>query len=188
MQFSMPNMYHNQVRSLFTHVDPVGPRGGEHLNSKAHVRSLMLLQSRTWCVCVYNTICGDFCLYLFVFQVARGRARRDVHTQSIRSGSWRGSSFSAFTSTKRSVCSSHGCSIWQIARWKSGFRTGGWRRRNWTETVYSTSLQTPSYKKLNKDCMKAVTAWHTAVHPLIWRLHNYFIFGQDDEVLMCQTS
>lgn len=91
-------------------------------------------------------ICQFIHVIRLLMQAARGRARRGVPTPSTRSGSWSGSSSLAFTSTRRSGCSSHGCSTWQTARWKSGFRTGGWKRRSWTETVYSTSPQTPCYK------------------------------------------
>lgn len=95
------------------------------------------------CFCFVDDACSD---PLSLSQVDRGRARRGVHTPSTRSGNWRGSSSSAFTSTRRSVCSCHGCWTWQTARWRSGSRTGGWRRRNWTETVYSTTPQTHCYK------------------------------------------
>lgn len=188
MQILCAYMAHHQAQCMFTE-SVLQALGGKHLNSRAHVGSPLLLQIHDfscWCaVCLpYHVL--TFAFFLSLFQVARGRARRDAHIRSIRSGSWRGSSFSAFTSTKRSVCSSHGCSIWQIARSKSGFRTGGWRRRNWTETVYSTSPQTPCFKNWTKTA-KTVSGMQPCSPSST--PHNPILSGQNDEFfLMCQTS
>lgn len=158
MQSFMLNVSQYQVQSLFTNVDAVDQRGRKHLNSKAHIDHHCCFNARhlfrVVATCLWWT--GDIFPFI-VFQVARGRARRDVRIPSIRSGNSRENSSSAFTSTKRSVYNSRGCSIYQIARSKSGFRTGGWKRRNWTETVYSTTPQTPCYKNWTK----------AAAHPLI---------------------
>lgn len=148
-QSLVPNVFYYQSQPLFTSLDPVGLSvGGRYLNSKAGAAYQREIHWRSHAGAKGSMlILSDDLLPFVVFQVARGRARRDVHTPNIRSGNWKESSSSVFTSTKRSVCSFRGCSTWQIARSRFGSKTEGWRRRNWTETVYSTTPRTPCYKK-----------------------------------------
>lgn len=81
-----------------------------------------------------------FCLFV-PFQVDRGPARKGVHIPNTRSENLRENSFSACTLTRRNACSFLGCLTSPTAKWRFGFRTVAWRRRNWTEIGYNITRQ-----------------------------------------------
>lgn len=76
-------------------------------------------------------------MFSFLLQMDRGHVRKDALIPNIRSENLRENSFSVCTLTRRNVCSSLECSTSPIDKWRFGFRTAAWRRRNWTETGYS---------------------------------------------------
>lgn len=71
-------------------------------------------------------------------KVPPGRGRSDALTPSFRSGSSNASSSLMFTSIKRSGCSFRVCWTSPTDRWKSGSKTGEWKRKNWAEIVCNT--------------------------------------------------
>lgn len=87
------------------------------------------------------TLCFDLFL-----QTDRGPARRGAHIPNIRSENWKENFFLVCTSTKRSACNCHGCSTSPTDKWRSGFKTVAWRRKSWTETGYSITHPTLSFR------------------------------------------
>lgn len=87
----------------------------------------------------------DIVLFLFL-QTDRGPARRGAHTPNIRSENSKENFFLACTSTKRNACNCHGCSTSPTDKWRSGFKTVAWRRKSWTETGYSITHPTLSFR------------------------------------------
>lgn len=91
-----------------------------------------------------------FFLSLFVpFQTDRGPARKGAHIPNIRSENLKENSFSVCTLTRRNACNYLGCLTSPTDKWRSGFRTVGWRRRNWIEIDYNTTRQTLSFRGEN---------------------------------------
>lgn len=96
------------------------------------------------------------------FQMDKGPVRKDALIPNIRSENLKENSFSVYTLTKRNACNCLGCSTWPTAKWRSGFRTVAWRRRNWTEIDYSITRPILCFRGHNStDTAQTALCWGT---------------------------
>lgn len=82
------------------------------------------------------SVTGIFSL-CFTLQVDRELARKGALIPNIRSENLNENSFSVCTLTRRNACNCLGCWTSPTDKWRFGFRTVAWKRRNWTEIDYS---------------------------------------------------
>lgn len=115
------------------------------------------------------------------FQMDRGPARKGALIPNIRSENLKENSFSVYTLTRRNACNCLGCSTSPTDKWRFGFKTVAWRRRNWTEIDYNIIRLTPYFRGQNQHR-------HSLQGPLLWgwlRLQTDWLSGCDFPSVHC---
>lgn len=106
------------------------------------------------------------------FQVDRGPARKGVHIPNTRSENLKENSFSVCTLTRKNACSFLGCLTSPTAKWRFGFRTVAWRRRNWTEIGCNITRQILCFRGENST---ALSQFWRGTHS-VCRLSVYVVY------------
>lgn len=111
-------------------------------------------------------------------QADKGPERRGALIPNIRSENLNENSSSVCTLTRRNACNCLGCSTSPTDKWRSGFRTVAWRRRNWTEIDYNIIRLTLCFRGQSSTapCCGA-----------LWRLHTHtdWFSGCDSPAVHC---
>lgn len=81
----------------------------------------------------------------------RRHGKRGAPTRNIRLESWRENFSSVFTSTKKKDYSFPECSTSPTVRSKYGFKTEGWKKKNWIETVCNITPRTLCFRSSNLE-------------------------------------